>query len=238
MQRTHLVVLLIGIAMVTMTVPAGAAAEDPLRERNRAWLMSQVDTWEPDAEATVYTGQGPQVVTTEAAMAGLLDRLDSVELDLAEAFGGSPTPDSHSHGPANHTAGDFGLFESNTDPEINCSQGGGGAGGHYDQAVEVGSHGTTVLGIPVGTYDYVGTATSRVSLGDGARAILFPVTSIELGIIGASIPGSQGYADEVRYEGTSDFHCIEFSFIPGFTVNAPLVRGTFGPTPDSPEGPV
>lgn len=235
MRIKHTTVLLVAIAMVTMTAPVGAADQDPVREQNREWLTSQTDTWHPDAEATVYKWDGEHVMTAEEALDQLLDRLDRIGLDLDDAFG--PTPQSHSTGPANHTAGNFWIFENNMDPEISCNQGGGGAGGHYDHAAPVPSHEENVLGVPVGTYSHVGTATSNISLGDGARAIMGPVYSVEVGVIGASFPGSQGYADEIRYEGSSDFHCIEFGWA-GFTVNSPVVRGTFGPTPDTPDSPV
>lgn len=220
MHRNSAIVMLVGAALVFAAVPAGSAGEASTREQNRQWLEAYVDDWNPDAEATLYTGHDVKTVDAQDAKDALLDRLDAARADLGDLF---DAPRSHG-GSANHTAGDLFIIElNNGGPD--CNQHGSGEGGHYDTLVaETGENGVTINYVYFGTWQYVGTATSAISTGENGHAIVLPF--FKVGFDPVEIPDQHIYRDEVHYEGNSDFWCLEFA---GSTFNLPFLRGTFGP---------
>lgn len=227
-------VSVVAIAVVATSASGVFAEENPIREENRDLLIGYMNansdrTWDPDQAVTLETSHGIEELPAREAMDRLLDRLEKADLELADAWGRASA--SGSEDTANATAGDLFVFETNVDPAIGCNQHGRGPGGHWDYAVPTGSHGRTVLGFPVGIHTFQGAATSKISLGDEGRGVVGSA-STAVQVAGTTIPATQSYADEIRYEGSSDFWCVETS--DGFTVNAPVLRGTFGPTAEGP----
>lgn len=80
-----MVAIVLGLAMVTMAVPA-TASEDSLREKNRAFILSHLDDWDPDRVVDVRVDGEWQTMTASEALELALDMAEDKNLErLANA---------------------------------------------------------------------------------------------------------------------------------------------------------
>lgn len=92
MRITTLLTAIVLLCAVGSTTVAADAGEDP-RERNRAYLLEEIDRELPEgATATLATGAGAETVPAREAIGALLDHLDAVGVDLADRLEASGAP--------------------------------------------------------------------------------------------------------------------------------------------------
>lgn len=200
MQKT--ILTLIASAALVLPLTAGNADSVDVQVQNAAWFEDQVgDAWDDDLVGEVWTADGVEEVTLAEARDLFVDRAGAVSVPAL--FDEAPRTQGTGDFPL---IGDVWLIESATTAEdVSCSQGGGGNGGHYDEAVPSGV-----------MYPLAGYATSDIStFGIGTGIELTPP-------LGDAVL----YSEEVVYGGESDFWCTQFSlFGLNFVTNFPFILG-------------
>lgn len=146
--------------------------------------------------------------------------------------------------------GDDDPRQRNIQPGVGCSQGGGATGGHYDHArptpeeaqdevwdrAQVGDLPPAFPEVQVtswygaGSYDYVGTASSSLSVPGSGELMTFAPT-LDATVEGQHLEHDTRFTYDdarIQYTGSSDFWCIQWedSRSGDFHVlNAPLIDG-------------
>lgn len=83
-----IVATILGLAMVTMAVPA-TASDDSLRESNREFILSHLDDWDPDRVVDVRVDGEWQTMEASQALELALDMVEDKDLErLANAADG------------------------------------------------------------------------------------------------------------------------------------------------------
>lgn len=91
-KMRQLAVALVGLAMLSMTVPANASG-DALREENRAFMLSHLDDWDPDRVVDVRVDGEWTTMTASEALDLALDMVEGIDLEQIAA-----SAEASSHG--------------------------------------------------------------------------------------------------------------------------------------------
>lgn len=220
-------------------LPADGPDRTADRQANRAWLLEQLGPdFDPAAQGTVGTPDGPVPATGQDLLDRVLDRADAVGIDLSVLDRDAPA----AHGGFPNGGTFFVLFEFVLGPagSVACSQGGGGFGGHYDAGVLTGTFASAGAAVsqptPAGdafasavvtVWPYQGYATSDLSV-NGQGFFLRSSPAAWTSQTGELVPDQAlTYSTDLTYGGSSDFWCTQFVTETGTAIvsNFPFVDG-------------